>query len=72
HRHKALLIADEVQTGLGRTGDFHAHQHEDGVEPDLVCLAKALSGGYVPVGATLGTDEVFAFIDNELGRLGDL
>ena len=44
HRHKALLIADEVQTGLGRTGDFYAYQHEDGVEPDLVCVAKALSG----------------------------
>ncbi len=50
HRHKALLIADEVQTGLGRTGKFYAFQHEDGVEPDLVCVAKALSGGYVPVG----------------------
>src|SRR6478609_10517782 len=69
HRHKALLIADEVQTGLGRTGDFHAHQHEDGVEPDLVCLAKALSGGYVPVGATLGTDEVFAKVYSSMDRV---
>lgn len=59
HQHKALLIADEVQTGLGRTGDFYAYQHEDGVAPDLVCVAKALSGGYVPVGATLGKDWIF-------------
>ncbi|MYQ71301.1 aminotransferase class III-fold pyridoxal phosphate-dependent enzyme [Streptomyces sp. SID4934] len=69
HRHKALLIADEVQTGLGRTGDFHAHQHEEGVEPDLVCLAKALSGGYVPVGATLGTEEVFAKVYSSMDRV---
>jgi acetylornithine/succinyldiaminopimelate/putrescine aminotransferase len=59
HRHGALLIADEVQTGLGRTGDFFAYQHESGVEPDLVCVAKALSGGYIPVGATLGRDRIF-------------
>ena len=51
--HKALLIADEVQTGIGRTGDFFAYQH-DGVEPDIVAAAKALSGGYIPVGATHG------------------
>jgi acetylornithine/succinyldiaminopimelate/putrescine aminotransferase len=48
----ALLICDEVQTGMGRTGRFFAYQHE-GVSPDIVCVAKALSGGYVPVGATL-------------------
>jgi ornithine--oxo-acid transaminase len=59
HRRGGLLIVDEVQTGLGRTGDFFAYQHEDGVEPDLVCVAKTLSGGYVPVGATLGKDWIF-------------
>ncbi|MFI1469004.1 aspartate aminotransferase family protein [Streptomyces wuyuanensis] len=68
-RHGALLIADEVQTGLGRTGDFYAHQHEDGVEPDLVCVAKALSGGYVPVGATLGKDWIFKKVYSSMDRV---
>ncbi|MFC9503187.1 aspartate aminotransferase family protein [Streptomyces sp. NPDC057002] len=69
HRHKALLIADEVQTGLGRTGDFYGYQHEDGVEPDLVCVAKALSGGYVPVGATLGKDWIFKKVYSSMDRV---
>ena len=69
HRHKALLIADEVQTGLGRTGDFYAYQHEDGVEPDLVCVAKALSGGYVPVGATIGKDWIFKKVYSSMDRV---
>jgi ornithine--oxo-acid transaminase len=67
-RHKALLIADEVQCGLGRTGDFFAFQH-DGVEPDLVATAKALSGGYVPVGATLGRDWIFAKVYSSMDRV---
>jgi acetylornithine/succinyldiaminopimelate/putrescine aminotransferase len=69
HKHKALLIADEVQTGIGRTGDFYAYQHEDGVEPDLVCVAKALSGGYVPVGATLGRDWIFKKVYSSMDRV---
>ncbi|WP_419999671.1 aspartate aminotransferase family protein [Streptomyces boninensis] len=69
HKHKALLIADEVQTGIGRTGDFFAYQHEDGVEPDLVCVAKALSGGYVPVGATLGKDWIFKKVYSSMDRV---
>ncbi|MGW2476438.1 aspartate aminotransferase family protein [Streptomyces sp. NPDC001665] len=69
HKHKALLIADEVQTGLGRTGDFYAYQHEAGVEPDLVCVAKALSGGYVPVGATLGKDWIFKRVYSSMDRV---
>ncbi|WP_151770512.1 aspartate aminotransferase family protein [Streptomyces abyssomicinicus] len=68
-RHKALLIADEVQTGLGRTGDFYAYQHDEGVEPDLVCVAKALSGGYVPVGATLGRDWIFKKVYSSMDRV---
>ncbi|MBL1096420.1 aspartate aminotransferase family protein [Streptomyces coffeae] len=68
-RHKALLIADEVQTGLGRTGDFFAYRHEEGVEPDLVCVAKALSGGYVPVGATLGKDWIFKRVYSSMDRV---
>ncbi|MCQ4043939.1 aspartate aminotransferase family protein [Streptantibioticus rubrisoli] len=69
HRHKALLIADEVQTGVGRTGDFFAYQHEEGVEPDLVCVAKALSGGYVPVGATLGKEWIFKKVYSSMDRV---
>ncbi|MEU0391530.1 aspartate aminotransferase family protein [Streptomyces sp. NPDC006208] len=69
HRRGALLIADEVQTGLGRTGDFYAFQYEAGVEPDLVCVAKALSGGYVPVGATLGRDWIFKKVYSSMDRV---
>ncbi|SCK36795.1 aspartate aminotransferase family protein [Streptomyces sp. WMMB 322] len=69
HRHGALLIVDEVQTGLGRTGDFFAHQHEPDVRPDLVCVAKALSGGYVPVGATLGKDWIFKKVYSSMDRV---
>ena len=50
-RHGALLILDEVQTGVGRTGAFFAHQH-DGITPDVVTLAKGLGGG-LPIGACL-------------------
>jgi ornithine--oxo-acid transaminase len=57
-RTGTLLIVDEVQTGLGRTGKFLALEHW-GIEPDLVTLSKALSGGYVPVGAVLATRKVF-------------
>ncbi|MEU3464827.1 aspartate aminotransferase family protein [Streptomyces sp. NPDC006733] len=69
HRHKALLIADEVQTGLGRTGDFYAYQHEAGVEPDLLCVSKALSGGYVPVSATLGKEWIFKKVYSSMDRV---
>jgi len=54
-----LLIVDEVQTGLGRTGRFMCLEHFDGVRPDMVTLSKALSGGFVPVGATLCSRAVF-------------
>jgi ornithine--oxo-acid transaminase len=54
----SLLILDEVQTGLGRTGKFLALEHS-AVEPDMVTLSKALSGGYVPVGALLASRAVF-------------
>jgi ornithine--oxo-acid transaminase len=55
----ALLIVDEVQTGLGRTGEFLCLEHWGGVRPDMVTLSKALSGGFVPVGATLCSRAVF-------------
>jgi ornithine--oxo-acid transaminase len=57
-RADALLILDEVQTGLGRTGRFLALEHW-GIEPDLVTISKALSGGYVPAGALLASRSVF-------------
>src|SRR5271165_1660111 len=52
HSRGALLICDEVQSGFGRTGKFFAYQHEE-VVPDIVTVAKALSGGFVPAGAML-------------------
>jgi len=57
-RHGALLVFDEVQTGFGRTGKMWGCDHA-GVAPDLMTLAKALSGGVVPIGAVLGTANVW-------------
>jgi ornithine--oxo-acid transaminase len=68
HRHRALLITDEVQCGLGRTGEFFAFQHDD-VEPDLVATAKALSGGYIPIGATLARDSIFTKVYSSMDRV---
>lgn len=60
-RHNALLIFDEVQTGMGRTGKMFACEHEN-VQPDILCLAKALGGGVMPIGATVATEEVFSVL----------
>ncbi|AUH01397.1 putrescine aminotransferase [Prodigiosinella confusarubida] len=57
----ALLILDEVQTGMGRTGKMFACQHY-GVQPDILCLAKALGGGVMPIGATVATEAVFSVL----------
>ena len=57
-RYDVLLIADEVAVGMGRTGKMFACQHED-VTPDLLCLAKGLTGGYLPLAATLTSDEIW-------------
>jgi adenosylmethionine-8-amino-7-oxononanoate aminotransferase len=57
-RHGVLLILDEVATGFGRTGRMFACEHE-GVAPDLLCLAKGISGGYLPLAATLAREEIY-------------
>jgi adenosylmethionine-8-amino-7-oxononanoate aminotransferase len=66
-QYGVLLIVDEVATGFGRTGKMFACQHED-VHPDLMCIAKGISGGYLPLAATLATQKIF---DAFLGRAED-
>jgi adenosylmethionine-8-amino-7-oxononanoate aminotransferase len=56
--HGALLICDEVATGFGRTGTMFACEQE-GVAPDLMCLAKGITGGYLPLAATLATERIY-------------
>jgi ornithine--oxo-acid transaminase len=66
-RHGTLFVADEIQTGLGRTGRFLALEHYD-VEPDMVLLAKALSGGHVPVGALLMRQRIYESVFDRMDR----
>jgi ornithine--oxo-acid transaminase len=66
-RHRTLLVADEIQCGMGRTGRFLACEHWD-VEPDLVLLAKSLSGGFVPVGAVAMRGFVFERVFDRMER----
>jgi ornithine--oxo-acid transaminase len=66
-RYETLFIADEIQTGIGRTGKFLAGEHW-GIEPDIVLLAKALSGGHVPVGAVLMRKWIFDKVFDRMDR----
>lgn len=67
HGAGALFICDEVQTGLGRTGKFYAFEHY-GLTPDIITVSKALSGGYVPVGAMLTSDKIFRSVYGSMDR----
>jgi ornithine--oxo-acid transaminase len=66
-KHGALFVLDEVQTGIGRTGRFLAAQHY-GLSPDMVILAKALSGGLIPVAAVLMTEDIYDAVYSSLRR----
>jgi adenosylmethionine-8-amino-7-oxononanoate aminotransferase len=67
-RHAVHLIVDEVATGFGRTGTMFACEQER-VSPDFLCLAKGIAGGYLPLAATLATEEIYSAF---LGRRTDL
>ncbi|MCC6160905.1 MAG: aspartate aminotransferase family protein [Nitrosomonas sp.] len=66
-KYGALFIADEIQTGLGRTGKWWAVEHWS-VEPDILCTSKALSGGFVPVGALVCKEWIFDRVFNRMDR----
>jgi adenosylmethionine-8-amino-7-oxononanoate aminotransferase len=67
-RHEVLLVADEIMTGFGRTGTMFACQ-QAAIAPDLLCLSKGITGGYLPLSCVLSTDEVYAaFYDDDVAR----
>ncbi len=66
-QYGTLFVADEVQTGIGRTGKFWAIEHWN-VKPDMICMAKALSGGFVPVGGVAMTPKIMDTVYNRMDR----
>jgi len=66
-KYGTLFVADEIQTGLGRTGKFWAIDHWD-VKPDMILMAKALSGGFIPVGAVAMTQKIMDTVFNRMDR----
>jgi len=66
-QYGTLFVADEIQTGLGRTGQFWAIDHWQ-VEPDMILMAKALSGGFIPVGAVAMTQKIMDTVFNRMDR----
>jgi ornithine--oxo-acid transaminase len=67
-KYGTLLVLDEVQCGLGRTGKWFCFQHWPGVEPDILCCAKALSGGFVPVGAVITRPKIMDGVFSSMER----
>jgi adenosylmethionine-8-amino-7-oxononanoate aminotransferase len=67
-KYNVLMIADEVATAFGRTGKMFACEHED-VMPDILCLSKGITGGYMPLAATISTEEIYRVF---LGEFRDL
>jgi len=65
-KHDVVFILDEVQTGLGRTGELFAYQHVEGLEPDILLVSKSLSGGMVPVGAAMMRDEIYGGVYTDM------
>lgn len=67
--HNVLLIYDEVMTGFGRTGDWFACTRTD-TAPDIICLSKGITGGFLPLAVTVSTDEIFdAFLSDSMDRM---
>ena len=68
HRYGTLFVADEIQSGMGRTGKFLACEHHGDLDPDMVILSKSLSGGFVPVGAVLTKQFIYHKVFSSMDR----